>query len=62
MIANLSNPSMWMSLLILTALEVVLGIDNIIFLAIASARLPRAQQNDMAPATSLPRLLSNGLW
>lgn len=44
MIANLSNPSMWMSLLILTALEVVLGIDNIIFLAIASARLPKSQQ------------------
>lgn len=35
---------MWMSLMILTALEVVLGIDNIIFLAIASARLPKKQQ------------------
>lgn len=35
---------MWMSLFILTALEVVLGIDNIIFLAIASARLPKIKQ------------------
>ncbi|MEZ0225385.1 MAG: TerC family protein [Alphaproteobacteria bacterium] len=44
MIADFSNPSMWMSLLILTALEIVLGIDNIIFLAIASARLPKHRQ------------------
>lgn len=35
---------MWLSLLILTVLEVVLGIDNIIFLAIASARLPKHRQ------------------
>lgn len=33
-----------MSLFILTALEVVLGIDNIIFLAIASAQLPKDRQ------------------
>jgi predicted tellurium resistance membrane protein TerC len=44
MLENLANPSMWMSLFILSALEVVLGIDNIIFLAIASARLPKAKQ------------------
>jgi predicted tellurium resistance membrane protein TerC len=44
MFDTLNNPSMWLSLLILTALEIVLGIDNIIFLAIASARLPKNKQ------------------
>jgi predicted tellurium resistance membrane protein TerC len=40
----LSNPEVWISLATLTALEVVLGIDNIIFLSIVSARLPAHQQ------------------
>ncbi len=44
MIADLYNPSIWLSLLILTSLEIVLGIDNIIFLAIVSARLPKSKQ------------------
>lgn len=35
----------WISLLMLTALEIVLGIDNIIFISIISGRLPRAKQN-----------------
>lgn len=39
-----SNPEVWLSLLTLTALEIVLGIDNIIFLSIISARLPKSQQ------------------
>lgn len=33
------------TLLTLTALEIVLGIDNVIFIAILSGRLPKAQQN-----------------
>jgi len=40
----LSSPEVWISLATLTALEVVLGIDNIIFLSIVSARLPLHQQ------------------
>ncbi|MFC1862436.1 TerC family protein [Thermodesulfobacteriota bacterium] len=36
----LSNPQVWMSLVTLTALEIVLGIDNIIFIAILAGRLP----------------------
>jgi len=40
----LTSPEAWMSLATLTVLEVVLGIDNIIFLSIVSARLPAAQQ------------------
>lgn len=34
----------WIALLTLTFLEVVLGIDNIIFISIASNKLPENQQ------------------
>jgi predicted tellurium resistance membrane protein TerC len=34
----------WASLITLTALEIVLGIDNVIFISVVSARLPVAQQ------------------
>ncbi|MEX2648011.1 MAG: TerC family protein [Alphaproteobacteria bacterium] len=44
MIELLSSPEVWISLATLTALEIVLGIDNIIFLSIVSARLPARQQ------------------
>ncbi len=40
----LSDPHVWVALATLTALEIVLGIDNIIFIAILSARLPVHQQ------------------
>ena len=40
----LSDPQIWIGLLTLTALEVVLGIDNIIFISILSGRLPAASQ------------------
>ncbi len=40
----LTDPDIWIGLLTLTALEVVLGIDNIIFISILAGRLPRAQQ------------------
>lgn len=38
------QPEAWVALLTLTFLEVVLGIDNIIFISIVSNRLPEAQQ------------------
>lgn len=41
---DLTDPQIWASLLTLTALEIVLGIDNIIFLSIVVARLPQEQQ------------------
>jgi predicted tellurium resistance membrane protein TerC len=44
MSAFLADPNVWASLLTLTALEIVLGIDNLIFLSIVSGRLPRHQQ------------------
>jgi predicted tellurium resistance membrane protein TerC len=40
----LSDPNAWISLLTLTVLEVVLGIDNIIFISILSGRLPTPEQ------------------
>lgn len=40
----LSNPDVWVALLTLTALEIVLGIDNIIFISILSGRLPESQR------------------
>jgi len=41
---DLADPQVWISLLTLTFLEIVLGVDNIIFITIASNRLPKAQQ------------------
>jgi predicted tellurium resistance membrane protein TerC len=38
------NPSAWIALLTLTFLEIVLGIDNIIFISIATGKLPEAQR------------------
>ena len=40
----LANPELWDAFLTLTALEIVLGIDNIIFISILVSRLPKAQQ------------------
>lgn len=40
----LSNPEVWIALLTLTALEIVLGIDNIIFISILAGKLPVEQQ------------------
>jgi predicted tellurium resistance membrane protein TerC len=44
MLELLTDPNAWLSLLTLTVLEIVLGIDNVIFLAIVSARLPQHRQ------------------
>jgi predicted tellurium resistance membrane protein TerC len=43
MIALLSSPEAWAALLTLTALEIVLGIDNVIFLSVIVSRIPQAQ-------------------
>jgi len=40
----LTSPEIWVAFLTLTALEIVLGIDNIIFISILVGRLPAAQQ------------------
>jgi predicted tellurium resistance membrane protein TerC len=40
----LTDPQIWIALATLTFLEIVLGIDNIIFISILSGKLPEAQQ------------------
>jgi predicted tellurium resistance membrane protein TerC len=40
----ISDPNAWTALAALTALEIVLGIDNIIFISILASRLPAAEQ------------------
>ena len=44
MLELLTQPDVWIALLTLTLLEIVLGIDNIVFIAILTARLPEHQQ------------------
>jgi predicted tellurium resistance membrane protein TerC len=39
-----SDPQAWMALLTLTSLEIVLGIDNIVFISILAGRLPANEQ------------------
>ena len=41
----LTDPQAWIALATLTALEIVLGIDNIIFISILVGRLPEARRN-----------------
>lgn len=43
-IPDFTHPAIWMSLLTLTFLEIVLGIDNILFISIISGKLPKEQQ------------------
>lgn len=41
----LTNPQAWIALVTLTALEIVLGIDNIIFISVLVSRLPHKKRN-----------------
>ena len=44
LIALFAEPSTWLALITLVALEIVLGIDNLVFIAILSNKLPPEQQ------------------
>ncbi|MEQ1747403.1 MAG: TerC family protein [Saprospiraceae bacterium] len=55
---DFTSGAMWISLLTLTFLEIVLGVDNIIFLSIVSAKLP---QEDQPKARNIGLLLAMGL-
>jgi predicted tellurium resistance membrane protein TerC len=48
----LTNPETWVALITLTALEIVLGIDNIVFITIMVGKLP-PEQRDRARALGL---------
>ena len=43
--AWITDPNAWLALGTLTLLEIVLGIDNIIFLSLVVAKLPTAQRS-----------------
>ena len=40
----INDPQIWLSLITLSALEIVLGIDNLVFIAILTRRLPAQQR------------------
>ncbi len=44
MLDLLADPAVWASFLTLTLLEIVLGVDNVIFISIAASKLPGAQR------------------
>jgi predicted tellurium resistance membrane protein TerC len=44
MIEALTSPEIWMALATLTFLEIVLGIDNVVFIAVIAGKLPAHQQ------------------
>lgn len=44
MLELFSDPAVWASFLTLTILEIVLGVDNVIFLSIAASKLPQHQR------------------
>jgi predicted tellurium resistance membrane protein TerC len=58
MLELLTSPEVWIALATLTALEIVLGVDNIIFLSVIASRLPEHQR---ARARRLGLLLAMGL-
>lgn len=53
---SLANPEVWIGLLSLTLIEVVLGIDNIVFISILAGKLP-AKQRTVAFRTGLSMAL-----
>ncbi|MCB1734063.1 MAG: TerC family protein [Gammaproteobacteria bacterium] len=48
MLELLTDPHAWVALLTLTLLEIVLGIDNVIFISVLAQRLPAAQRQRAA--------------
>lgn len=52
---DFADPAVWMSLLTLTFLEIVLGVDNIIFISIASSKL---KPEDQKKATNIGLILA----
>ncbi len=61
----LTNPEIWIGLITLTALAIVLGIDNVIFISILAGKLPERKQSkarrvglSMALLTRIALLLS----
>lgn len=49
----LTDPQIWIALITLTSLEIVLGIDNLVFISILSGKLPGEEQQQRANRTGL---------
>ena len=67
--AWINDPQIWLSLITLSALEIVLGIDNLVFIAILTGRLPAHQRAlgrkvglSLALITRLEEIASTHLW
>ena len=56
----LADPNAWIALATLTALEIVLGVDNIIFISILVGRLPEDQQEKAADI--FMKIFNGSLW
>ena len=52
---DFADANMWLSLLTLTFLEIILGVDNIIFISIASSKLP---EKEISKATNIGLILA----
>ena len=44
MLEMLSDPQVWLTLITLSSIEIVLGIDNLVFISIAVSKLPPHQR------------------
>nr|WP_321307564.1 hypothetical protein [uncultured Sphaerochaeta sp.] len=65
MIELLFSPAAWASLATLTLLEIVLGIDNVVFISVLVSRLPaatarRARQIGFVAGLDLPHPAADG--
>ena len=47
MLEQLLDPQVWITLITLSAIEIVLGIDNLVFISIAVSKLPHSQRERM---------------
>ena len=56
MLELLYDPNVWAAFLTLTAMEIVLGIDNIVFISVLVSRLPK-EQADRARRTIVAHLM-----
>ena len=52
LLALMYDPAVWAALVTLIVMEVVLGIDNLIFIAILTNKLPRDQRERRAASAS----------
>ncbi len=52
----ISDPTAWSALVALLTLEIVLGVDNVVFISILASKLPLEEQTARARSDSWPRV------